>query len=107
MRFGCSKFFLLGVRLAVAGAVNRWRGVIGIRGDRGRNTICRRQFCLPLWAEDRLTQHKRRGGFTPRDSPRPGWRTIGESDERGVVGSGESRSCAKASAGGAGAGFRI
>jgi hypothetical protein len=32
------------------------RGVIGIRGDPERNKICRRQFCLPLWAEDRLTQ---------------------------------------------------
>jgi hypothetical protein len=35
-------------------------GSIGIRGDPERNKICRRQFCLPLWAEDRLTQDKRR-----------------------------------------------
>jgi hypothetical protein len=28
-------------RLAVAGAVNKWRGVIGIRGDPERNQICR------------------------------------------------------------------
>jgi hypothetical protein len=31
------------------------RGQIVIRGDTERNKICRRQFCLPLWAEDRLT----------------------------------------------------
>jgi hypothetical protein len=32
------------------------RGVIGIRGDPERIKICRRQFCLALWAEDRLTR---------------------------------------------------
>jgi len=47
-----------------------------VRLDSTRNATksAARQFCLPLWAEDRLTQHKRRDGCTPRDSSRPGWR---------------------------------
>ena len=36
------------------------RGVIGILGNLERNKKYARQSCLPLWAEDRLTQHKRR-----------------------------------------------
>jgi hypothetical protein len=36
------------------------RGVIGIRGDPERNKICCTAILSALWAEDRLTQHKRR-----------------------------------------------
>jgi hypothetical protein len=36
------------------------RGVIGLRGDPERNKICRTAILSALWAEDRLTQHKRR-----------------------------------------------
>jgi hypothetical protein len=63
------------------------RGHIGIRGDPERNKICRRQFCLPLWAEDRLTQQKRRNGCKPRDSSRPWWGAI-----RRAMG-GKNRAC--------------
>ena len=76
-------------------AINRRRGADTarghrIRGDPERNKICRRQFCLSLWAEDRLTQHKRHGGCTPRDSARPGWRAAGESGKWGESAGGRS-----------------
>jgi hypothetical protein len=39
--------------------VNKGEGFGRIKPE--RNKICRRQFCLPLWAEDRLTRQATRG----------------------------------------------
>jgi hypothetical protein len=38
----------------------------GFAGNRNATKYAARQFCLSFWAEDRLTQQKRRGGCNLR-----------------------------------------